>query len=300
MIELDIDLLYLAKHYEIGTQRLNQYGSKSIEEIMEAEAAAGNTKAANFDLNVLHDPKELVKLFKLSNSRNRYKILKNMNASDLKYIMQFLTKEDLLLGLNFFTKDKLIDLIHNLPKDKITKILFNKFSPEKFLKMIPEREINTFFESTKIDKEQVLSSIEGLPPAALKNLMETLTGQPAKEVNKSKVIKTLRDLTPNKFKKAVQSLDKESKMKIVLDLTRKDPKLFLEFTKEALMTPLKQLDKSELIKNMDVLENDDLLKMIEELPEDLMSVVATQIDPEILAEVLCDKFQNVLAELSAA
>ena len=45
MIRLEIDLSYLAKHFEIGTQRLNQYGSKSIDEIMEVEAAQGNPKA---------------------------------------------------------------------------------------------------------------------------------------------------------------------------------------------------------------------------------------------------------------
>ena len=43
MIRLDIDLSYLTKNFEIGTQRLNQYGAKSIDEIMEAEAAQGKS-----------------------------------------------------------------------------------------------------------------------------------------------------------------------------------------------------------------------------------------------------------------
>lgn len=71
MIRLDIDLSYLTKNFEIGTQRLNQYGDKSIDEIMEAEAAQGNTSAVDFQRDVLNNPKELVKLFKLSNAKEQ-------------------------------------------------------------------------------------------------------------------------------------------------------------------------------------------------------------------------------------
>lgn len=300
MIELDVDLTYLAKYYDIGTRRISQYGEKSIEEIMKEEAASGNAKAANFDLEVLKNPKELAKLFKLSTARNRYKILKNMNSSDLKYLMQYLSKDDLLMGLNFFTKDKLLALIENMPKNKIAKVLFNKFSPEKFLKMVPEKEIDKFFDSTKIDKEQVIASVSTLPPEALDAIMENITGKNSNNVDPNKVVDTLRSTNPNKFRKAIQSLNKEFKTKIVTDLTRNDPKLFLEFSKDALMTPLEQLDKPELIKTMSVLESEDLLKMLDELPEDLLSVVVTQIDPEVFAELLCDKFQDVLADIAVA
>ena len=137
MIRLDIDLSYLAKHFEIGTQRLNQYGQKSIDEIMEAEALQGNTKAQDFQREVLNDPKELVKLYKLANPKNRYAILSNMNSRDLEYMLHFLTIEDLQMGLMFFTKDKIMNLIYDLPKSKICTILFQAFSPEKFLEKSP-------------------------------------------------------------------------------------------------------------------------------------------------------------------
>lgn len=300
MIHLDVDLLYLAKHFDVGTRRVNQYGEKSIEDIMKAEAANGNSKAANFDLSVLSDPKELVKVFKLFSARNRYKILRNMSQEDLKYLMQFLEQKDLVMGLNFFTKDKLLALVNDLPKAKIAKILFNKFPPEKFLQMIPEREMNTFFESTKIDKEQVLKSLQDFPPEILEGLMESITGQPAKDVDRKQVINTLNMLPPNKFKKAIQSMNKDSKAKLILNLTQKDPSLFLEFSKDALMFPLKQLDKPELIKNMAVLEPEDLIEMLQELPEDLMAIVVTQIDPEVFADVLCDRFKDVLEDIAVA
>ena len=107
MIRLEIDLSYLAKHFEIGTQRLNQYGAKSIDEIMETEAAQGNPKAEKFENNVVNNPQELVKLFKLADPKNRYAILSQMNSSDLEYIAQFLEPEDLQMGLMFFTKTKI-------------------------------------------------------------------------------------------------------------------------------------------------------------------------------------------------
>lgn len=300
MIELNVDLAYLSKYYEIGTKRISEYSGKSIEDIMKAEAANGNKKAANFDLNVLNDPKELIKVFRLFSAKNRYKILKNMNQSDLRYLMQFLEHKDLVLGLNFFTKDKLVQLMYNLPKDKIAKIMFNKFSPEKFLKMVPEKEMNAFFESTKIDKAQVMETLETFPPEILEGMMENITGQPAKGMGTDKILNTLHNLNPNRFKKAIQSLDKDSKAKLIFKLTQKDPKLFLEFSKDALMYPLKQLDKPELIKNMAVLEPDDLVKMLEELPQDLMSVVVTQIDPEVFADALCNDFQKILEDISVA
>ncbi len=300
MIQLDVDLLYLAQHYEIGTKRISQYGEKSLEEIMEAEASQGNKSAAKFDLDVLKDPKELLKVFKLFSARNRYKILKNLNQSDLMFMMQFLEPKDLMTGLNFFTKDKLTNLLYNMPKAKIATVMLNKFSPEKFLQMIPEREMNFFFESTKIDKEQVMNNLAEFPPEVLEGIMENVTGEPATGTDKNTMLQTFQQLPPKKFKKMLQSMDKDSKIKMIHKLTQKDPDLFLEFSKDALMFPMKQLEKPEMIKCMEVLEPEDLMKMLEELPEELMAVVVTQIDPEVFADVLCDRFQDVLSEIAVA
>lgn len=269
---------------------------------MEAEAANGNSAASNFDLKVLKDPKALVKVFKLMSPRNRFKILRNMSQEDLKYLMQFMDKKDLVTGLNYFTKDKLVNLMYELPKEKISKCLFSKFSPKKFLKMIPEREINYFFESSKLDKNEIIKEVQNLEPDALQGLMENITGQPqnpnsapdAKEVGK-----TLQSLSPQKFKKAIQSMDRKHKSQIILALTEKHPDLFCEFSKDALMFPLKQLEKPELVKTTSVLEQEDLVEMVSELPEDLMAVVVTQLDPEKLAEVLCDRFQDVLQDIGS-
>ena len=267
MIRLDIDLSYLTKNFEIGTQRLNQYGSKSIDEIMEAEAEQGNPRAEKFEQEVLNDPKQILKLFKLSNARNRYAILSNMNTADLEYIMQFLEPGDLLLGLMFFTKEKLLSLIYDLPKNKICSIVFQAFSMEQFLKLIPEKEIDKFFESDKLDKDKVLEIVKSLPEEKLNKMIEKYMFQEEGKIQEDNnwsaehVVNWMEKLEPDKFQKALQ------------------------------------LDKQDIVKNMNKLEPDDLVKMINELPDELLSVVATQIDPEVFAQILSKNFKDILSEI---
>lgn len=306
MIRLDIDLSYLTKNFEIGTQRLNQYGTKSIEEIMEAEAAQGNTQAADYKQDVLNDPKAIVKLFKLSNAKNRYAILSNMSSQDLEYMLQFLTTEDLQMGLMFFTKEKILNLIYKLPKNKICSIVFQAFSIEQFLKMIPEKEINKFFDSDKLDKNKIMDFVKTLPEEKLNKMVEKFmqveygkTLKDGQELNMSKeqVMNFMDNLKPDKFKTALKCFEREEKTALILNLTKEDPKLLTEFSKNALTFPLKQLDKGEIVKNMNKLEPDDLIKMVDQLPDDLLAVVITQIDPMVFAEILSKNFQDIIAEI---
>ena len=303
MIRLDIDLSYLTKNFEIGTQRLNQYGSKSIDEIMEAEAEQGNPRAEKFEQEVLNDPKQLLKLFKLSNARNRYAILSNMNTAELAYIMQFLEPGDLLLGLMFFTKEKLLSLIYDLPKNKICSIVFQAFSMEQFLKLIPEKEIDKFFESDKLDKDKVLEIVKSLPEEKLNKMIEKYMFQEEGKIQEDNnwsaehVVNWMEKLEPDKFQKALQCFEREEKAELITELTKQDENLRMEFSKNALTFPLQQLDKQEIVKNMNKLEPDDLVKMINELPDELLSVVATQIDPEVFAQILSKNFKDILSEI---
>ncbi len=304
MIRLDIDLSYLTNNFEIGTQRVNQYGDKSIKEIMALEEKQGNSNAVNFDIKVLKNPRELAKLFKLTSARNRYAIIRNMNTDDLQYLLQFLDQKDLLMGLMFFTKTKLLNLIYDLPKEKICKVLFNAISPEKFLKMIPEKELDKFFDSDKLDKNHIMDFIKTIPPEKLNKMMEKfLTKVMGKkveglEMEPEQIYKFLEKLQPDKFKEALKCFERDEKMDMILYLTKKDEKLWTEFSKNALTMPLKQLDKPDIVKAMDKLEPEDLMKMLTELPDDILSVVCTQIDPLEFAEILCKNFQDILSEIA--
>lgn len=303
MIRLEIDLSYLAKHFEIGTQRLNQYGAKSIDEIMETEAAQGNPKAEKFENNVVNNPQELVKLFKLADPKNRYAILSQMNSSDLEYIAQFLEPEDLQMGLMFFTKTKIMNLIYKLPKDQICSIVFQAFSIEQFLQMIPEKEINKFFESDKLDKNKILEFVKTIDPEKLNKMVEQYMfheeGKLQQDNNWSMehVVKWMEQLKPEQFKKALQHFEKEEKQAMILELTTQDPKLLMEFSKNALMHPVQQLDKVDIVKCMDKIEPHHMMKMINELPDDLLAVVVTQIDPMVFAELLSKNFKDIISEI---
>lgn len=304
MIRLDIDLSYLTNNFQIGTSRINQYGNKSIEEIMELEAAQGNKSAQNYELSVLRNPRELLKFFKLASARNRYAIIRNLNSQDLNYLLQFLSTEDLQMGLMYFTKTKLMNLIYKLPKNKIAAVMLKAISPEKFLKMIPEKELNKFFDSDKLDKKQIMDYIKGMEPEKLNKMMQKfmtkMTGQKQENMNlePETIFNFLENLQPDKFKEALKCFEKDDKMGLILNLTKKDPKLFAEFSKEALMIPFKQMDKPDIVKAMDALEPEDLLKMVQQLPDDILAVVATQIDPQDFAEILCTQFQDVLSEIA--
>ena len=87
-------------------------------------------------------------------------------------------------------------------------------------------------------------------------------------------------------------------MKLILGLTKEEPRLLMEFSKNALTHPLKQLDKGDIVKYMNKLEPEDLTKMVNELPDDLLAVVITHIDPMVFAELLSKNFQDILGEIA--
>ena len=301
MIELDIDLAYLTKHFQVGVTQLKQYGENiSLKKILETEAANGNKDAEKFDLEVLKNPRELVKLFKLSNSKNRYKILRHMNEIDLGYLMQYLDKKDLVYALNFFSKEKLLDSIKNLDKKEILKIAFEAFSKEDYLTLIPEKEMEKFFKSQKVDKNQLKEAMSMFQPAVLAKFLEAATGEKVKDgLTTPELMKKVRELKPQQLQDGLESLNKVQKMYVILELTKKDEDLWQQFSTTALMKPLEKLEKTDLIKSMNALEEDSLLKVLDELPQDFMAIVVTQIDPQVFADQLCRNYKDILEKIVA-
>ena len=51
------------------------------------------------------------------------------------------------------------------------------------------------------------------------------------------------------------------------------------------------------MKTMPVLDPEFLVPMIEQLPPDLIQVVATQIDPQIFAELIVEEFPDLIMEM---
>ena len=294
MIAIQLDLNYLSKYLNIDAARLQTYRNKSITEIVETEAKLGNEKAKLFLSKVLNNPNEILKLFKLTNAKNRFKILREMNQDDLIKLLPHLEQKDLLYGLMFFTPDALKKCIKEMPKKEIIKILFKSYSKEKFLKMIPESELNKFFESTKVDPKKVFEQLKGLNRDVLAEMVESITGSSQKDSSQKELLNTLQGLPKKTFINAVQSLKAHHKCAIIKNLTQEKPDLWEEFSVKTLTSPIDKLEKEELIKSMSVLDNKMLINVVDNLPQELLSIVVTQIDPNVFANVLAFQFQNLL------
>ncbi len=294
MIAIQLDLNYLSRYLNISAQRLQLYGTKSLQEIVEAEALQGNTAAQDYLIKVLKDPNSILQLFQLGNARNRWQILREMNEDDLQYMLQFLESKDLVAGLQFFTQDALLKYIREMPKKEITKVLFECYSKEEFIKLVPESELNKWFESEKVDQKKVFEQLKGMNQQVLAQMVEAITGENQEETSQKDLLGTIENFNPQQFLEAVQSLKPKYKGQIILNMTQEDPDLWEEFSVKTLTKPLELLDKPEVIKGMSKLEDEMLIKVVENLPQDLLSVVITQIDPEVFADVLANDYHEIL------
>lgn len=298
MITIDVNLAYLIKNYKVNTKRINEAGLTTIDEFMEAEAVQGNKNAASFEDEVFNNPQSILQLFQLTSPKNRFLILKNLSTDDLQYLMQFLGDKELYNSLKFLPQEKLMKMVSQLPKDKLATVVFSKFSVKNFLKVTQEKEMNKFFESPKIEKPDILKAIEGMEPERLQSMMELLTGKVCTNCDASEVQEKMAALDDRKFMRTLQAFNPETKSALIMNMTKENPEYLLEFSNEALMKPLTQLQKPDFIQTLEVLDPKDHLELLTELPEDIMPLVVTQIDPEVFAKLLTSNFKDILKEIS--
>lgn len=298
MITLDVNLAYLIKNYKVNTKRINEAGLTTIDEFMEAEAAQGNKSAVSFENEVFNDPQSILELFQLTSPKNRFLILKNLNTNELQYLMQFLGDKELYNSLKFLSQEKLMKMVSKLPKEKLATIVFNSFSVKNFLKVTQEKEMNKFFESPKLEKNDILKAVEGMEPEKLQSMMELLTGQVCQHCDAKEVQEKMAALDDKKFMRTLQAFNPETKAALIMNMTKEKPEYLLEFSNDALMKPLTQLQKPDFLKTLSVLDPKDHLDMLSELPDDIMPLVVTQIDPEVFAKLLATNFKDILKEIS--
>ena len=298
MITLDVNLAYLIKNYKVNTKRINEAGLTTIDEFMEAEAAQGNKSAVSFENEVFNDPQSILELFQLTSPKNRFLILKNLNTNELQYLMQFLGDKESYNSLKFLSQEKLMKMVSKLPKEKLATIVFNSFSVKNFLKVTQEKEMNKFFESPKLEKNDILKAVEGMEPEKLQSMMELLTGQVCQHCDAKEVQEKMAALDDKKFMRTLQAFNPETKAALIMNMTKEKPEYLLEFSNDALMKPLTQLQKPDFLKTLSVLDPKDHLDMLSELPDDIMPLVVTQIDPEVFAKLLATNFKDILKEIS--
>ncbi len=297
MITLDLDLSYLSSQYQIGSAAMRQYQKRnmSITQIMEAEAASGNPKAAEFMMKITSNPEELARVLQLADPKNKYLILMNMNQNDLMMIMEYLDPEELILGLSIFTQDALIELMMQLPPETLSNLVLSNMDSNKFLNSIPVKYMDEFFTSDKIDRNMFMKALENIDEEQLQKMMESVTGQSCYEESGS-ILERMGTMGDDDFMRAIQSFEPDGKKQLISNLLLEKPDLFEEFSAEAMVHPFTVMEKEDVLKSLTVLETEDMLPMLQDLPQDLMALIATQIDPKVFSEILSSDFASVIAE----
>lgn len=297
MIIIDADIYSLANRFGIAQNKFTQYANKSIDEIIEAEAAQGNSRAAKFSGEVLNDTAALVKLFKLSNVENKFAILQNLSEHQLEELLPLLEKQDLIIGLNYFDKDKLLELIGRLPAEQLVKYVLEMFPSKEIMKLMPVESMNKFLALPELDKSLVLKHLQQLKPEFLAQAIESVTGKPAKGLNSQELVKEIAALPQQKYKEALVNISEDQKRKFILLMIEEKPKLLEKFPAEGFVKILNEKEKPDLIKAAKVIKSEFLVEMLKELPKDLLAVIVTQIDPKLFAEVLIKSYPNILKEI---
>ena len=296
-IVLDTNMKLFAERLNITSSRMVQdYGLKTVDEIIEAEAAQGNTQAINYAREMYNSPAKLIKIFKLADVENKFVLLHNMNSQMREAILPMLEKDDLVMGLYFFTQDKLLDMLMDVDIEELVNVILGAFPLEDIVMMFTEDDLAQFFQHDELEKYDVINQLKSLPPEVMIKFVEGITGKPSEETNPLDLIKSIEELPTDKYRDFMSAIDPDVQRQLTFQLTKQKPEYLQLFPNETYVNMLSTLMKPEMVKPMINLEKDSLVTMITELPEDLMSIVAAQVDTKDFAEYLLDGHLDLLED----
>mgnify|MGYP001136192976 CR=1 FL=1 len=298
-IAIDSTLEYLRTRLNISEANMQAYQNKSVEEILEAEAAQGNQLAIQMAADMFSDPSQLIELFQLADANNKLIILQTMTSSQLEKLVPMLEVDDLVQGLQYFTQDSLLDLLKDIPMEELVKTVFQMFSEQQIIEYMPEKQLDKLLTGTDMDKEMLLQNLKSIPEMYIQQILESVTGEEA-QGNAAELVRQIGQLGDLEYRTAIMNLQPTQKQELTLSLTSREPKLYQKFDADAYTHIIaREREKDELIKSMAVIKPEYLQKMVNQLPQDLLSVVTTQIDTEKFADALINKFPEVLAKFIA-
>ncbi len=297
MIQLNLDLNYLTQYFEITTQRLNEYASKSIQEVMELEEQQGNSAAALIS-SAMQNPQKLAKLLQLMDPKNRFLIIRNLSENDLEKLIPYLEQDDLLWGMRYFRVDKIIEMLNQLPTEELLSVVLQNFTLKDIFSLMPTQEMNKFLENDEVERKDVMKYFESIDPSELERILVEQFGVQMQEKNQQEQLQFLDAMKDDDFTKMLQRMKRKDKIDLMVGLCKEKPKLMEEINPEDITRPMRTMEKHDILKSMEVLDPEFLIPMVEELPPDLLQVVATQIDPLVFAQVLIDEFPDVLTKIA--
>lgn len=293
-------LEYLQMRLGISEAKMQIYADKSLEQILDAEAAQGNQAAIQMAADMFSDPNQLVELFQLADPENKLVIMQSMTSAQLEKLVPMLETDDLVEGLQFFTQDSLMDLLKEIPKEELVKTVFQMFSEQQIIENMPDKQLDKLLTSTDMDKEMLLQNLKSIPEMYLQQILESVTGEEAKESNANDLVNQIGQLGDMQYKHAIMNLQPTQKQELTLSLTSREPKLYEKFDTDAYTHIIaREREKDEIVKSFGVIKPEYLQKMIDKLPQDILAVVTTQIDTDKFADSLINKFPEVLAKFIA-
>lgn len=293
-------LEYLQMRLGISEAKMRIYADKSLEQILDAEAAQGNQAAIQMAADMFSDPNQLVELFQLADPENKLVIMQSMTSAQLEKLVPMLETDDLVEGLQFFTQDSLMDLLKEIPKEELVKTVFQMFSEQQIIENMPDKQLDKLLTSTDMDKEMLLQNLKSIPEMYLQQILESVTGEESKESNANDLVNQIGQLGDMQYKHAIMNLQPTQKQELTLSLTSREPKLYEKFDTDAYTHIIaREREKDEIVKSFGVIKPEYLQKMIDKLPQDILAVVTTQIDTDKFADSLINKFPEVLAKFIA-
>ena len=298
-ISLNTDQYYLQNQLNISTSRMRNYADMSIDDIIEAEAESGNTVAKDYGRKLFGNVDELIQTFQLDDPTNKYNIINQMSAEQRNKVLDLLDAEDMVIGLNFFTQEKLEQMLGKVSVAESANVAIEAFPMEQLIKMIPEEELEQFFMSSEVRKNDVTAQLSNLDPELLIQMTEGMTGQAADSNDVSKLLAQIRSLPDKQFKETMASMEPEIQQNIIFQMANEDKDTLLNFSNQTFTNMVSKLQKPDMVKSMIALDSDSLQIMTKQLPEDLFSIVATQVDTKQLAKLLIDRCPDVLEKFTS-
>jgi len=296
-IVLDTNMKLFAERMNITSSRMvRDYGLSTVDEIIEAEAAQGNTQAINYAREMYNTPAKLIKIFKLADVENKFVILHNMDEKTRLKVLPMLDQEDLVMGLYFFTQEKLLEMLMEVDIEELVRVIINAFPLEDIVMMFSEEDLAAFFQNEKLEKYDVINQLKCMPPEVMQKFVEGVTGRPSEETNPLDLIKSIENLPIDKYRDFMSAIDPDVQRQLTFQLTKQKPEYLELFENETYVNMLSTLMKPEMIKPMIFLEKETLIDMVSILPPDLLSIVAAQVDTKKFAEFLLDGHTDLLQD----
>ena len=301
-IKIDANLSVLQNKLSISSSRMALYAEKSIDEIIESEAKAGNNRAVQYARELYGNASQLVKAFSLDNPSNKLVILQELNEKDIMEIMPNIDKEGLMLGLNFFTQDKMLKLLEEAPIEEVVNMALEVLPLGDILEMIPSKDLDKFVQNKDLDEALVFDFLDQLAPEVLAQMVETVTGVPLEEesLDPKELTKMIQGFDKDTYLDSMVAMDADAKRQLIGLMAKKDPEILQLFEAKSYTNSLATLQKPDMMQGTIALSPETMVEMLGELPKELLSIVATQIDAKEFAEILVKKHQDIVESVIAA